>query len=73
MEEIYQKLIELKENNGFSKAEHVAGIHMMQTNLEQGICPRCGGKLVLRNGKNGEFYGCSNFPKCKFTRNIDSH
>ena len=34
------------------------------------ICEQCGAKLVLRNGKNGEFYGCSNYPKCKFTKNI---
>lgn len=30
-------------------------------------CPRCGGILVKRNGKFGEFIGCSNFPKCRFT------
>lgn len=32
------------------------------------ICPRCNGKLILRNGSRGEFYGCSNYPKCKYTR-----
>ena len=37
------------------------------------ICPRCGGKLVLRTAKKGEnagnsFYGCSNFPKCRYTK-----
>ena len=31
------------------------------------ICPRCNGELKLRNGRNGKFYGCSNYPKCKFT------
>ena len=34
------------------------------------ICPRCNGKLVLRHGKYGEFYGCSNFPQCKYTKNV---
>ena len=38
--------------------------------LREGKCPRCGGTLVLRNGKYGEFYGCSNYPKCKFTNNL---
>ena len=33
------------------------------------VCPRCGGQLVERNGKNGVFIGCSNFPKCRYTRN----
>ena len=31
------------------------------------ICPKCGGKLVERKGKYGEFIGCSNYPKCRFT------
>ena len=34
-------------------------------------CPRCGAKLVLRSGKYGSFFGCSNYPKCKFTRKAD--
>lgn len=35
-------------------------------------CPKCGGELILRYGKNGPFYGCSNFSKtkCKFTKDI---
>lgn len=37
--------------------------------IGQGVCPRCGGQLVLRHGKFGYFYGCSNYPKCKFTLN----
>ncbi len=32
------------------------------------ICPRCGGKLVRRNGKYGSFIGCSNYPHCRYTR-----
>lgn len=31
------------------------------------ICPKCGSKLVERNGKYGKFIGCSNFPNCKYT------
>lgn len=34
------------------------------------ICPKCGGALIEREGKFGKFYGCSNYPKCDFTRNI---
>lgn len=37
--------------------------------IEHGICPRCGGELVLRKGRYGKFYGCSNYPQCKFTYN----
>ena len=35
------------------------------------ICPKCGAKLVERNGKYGNFIGCSNFPNCKYTKNIN--
>lgn len=31
-------------------------------------CPNCGGKLVKRKGKYGEFIGCSNYPKCHYKR-----
>ena len=31
-------------------------------------CPNCGGELIKRTGKYGEFYGCRNFPKCKYTK-----
>ncbi len=31
-------------------------------------CPDCGGALKSRRSKWGEFYGCSNFPKCRFTK-----
>ena len=33
---------------------------------QSGLCPKCGGTLVLRNGKHGTFYGCSNYPKCRY-------
>ena len=33
------------------------------------ICPYCKTEMLLRKGKNGEFYGCSNFPKCRYTLN----
>ena len=34
------------------------------------ICPDCGGKLVERNGRNGRFIGCCNYPRCRYTRSI---
>ncbi|MFX4222741.1 MAG: type I DNA topoisomerase [Thalassobaculum sp.] len=34
-------------------------------------CPSCGdGNLSLRLGKFGAFIGCSNYPNCKFTRQL---
>jgi len=33
-------------------------------------CPQCGGELVKKVSKKKKvFYGCSNFPKCKFAVN----
>lgn len=39
-------------------------------------CPFCGRELVLRTAKKGanagkQFYGCSGFPTCRYTRNIE--
>ena len=37
---------------------------------EDSFCPRCGKKLIKRNGKHGEFFGCSGYPNCRFTKSI---
>ena len=39
----------------------------------QPLCPKCGSPLVLRKAKSGsnegsQFWGCSSFPKCRFTK-----
>ncbi len=39
--------------------------------LEGEFCPECGGQLLVRKGRYGEFIACSNFPKCKYTRQMD--
>jgi len=36
-----------------------------------GKCPECGENLLKRQGRYGEFVGCSNFPKCKFTSSLE--
>lgn len=35
------------------------------------ICEKCGGKMVIREGKYGKFLGCSNFPKCKNVKSLE--
>ena len=64
----YKKLNDLK-NNKITEKEHIKNIIKTQNDIQSGICPRCGGTLVLRNGKYNLFYGCSNYTKCKFTKN----
>lgn len=34
------------------------------------VCDRCGGLMVIRNGKYGEFYGCREYPECENTEQI---
>ena len=31
-------------------------------------CELCGADVVIRHGQFGDFYACSNYPKCKFTK-----
>lgn len=66
MDEIYRILETARETN-ISTRQHVKNIKTTQAELKKNICPRCGGALTERDGKYGVFYGCSNFPKCKFT------
>ena len=44
----------------FEKQRHIDAI--------QTTCPFCGSPLVLRSGRYGPFWGCSTYPKCRFTR-----
>lgn len=43
-----------------------------KASLQQNACPKCGGQLVMRKGKYGIFYGCSSFPKCKYTKQMEN-
>lgn len=44
----------------------------LTTKIENLSCPKCGGSLILRSGKYGDFYGCSNYPKCRYTKPVKS-
>lgn len=35
-------------------------------------CPTCGKPLSIRLGKRGRFVGCSGYPECNYTRNLDN-
>ncbi|MDD5088667.1 MAG: type I DNA topoisomerase [bacterium] len=35
-------------------------------------CPLCGAHLILKWGRAGQFYGCSNYPECKHTEPLES-
>ena len=31
-------------------------------------CPECGSEMVVRHGRYGTFFACSNYPACKYTK-----
>ena len=74
VEKIYNTLLTINENSEENINQHIinvkARIYNRQKNIENGYCPRCGGRLVLREGKYGRFYGCEKYPHCKFTHPV---
>ena len=36
-------------------------------------CPKCGGELSLKNSKNGCFFGCNNYPECKYAVSLEGN
>jgi predicted RNA-binding Zn-ribbon protein involved in translation (DUF1610 family) len=77
-----ESIIAAIESGGLSKTfkthrEHVK--HVKENVVNKSFsrdtnCPRCGNTLVLRTAKTGanasnDFYGCSTYPKCRYTKN----
>ena len=34
-------------------------------------CPKCGGQLSIRLGRHGRFVGCTHYPECDYTRDLE--
>ena len=73
IEELYNKLLPLTDVDKAIKIQHNQDVQDKKNGL---VCPYCKSKLVLRTAMRGnnvgkQFYGCSNYPKCKYTKNID--
>lgn len=78
-----EESLDLIANGKLGEVEFLTGFHK---NLEDAVsryqpagkgskptgvkCPECGRDMVLRNGKYGEFLGCSGYPKCKHIEKI---
>ena len=50
--------------------ENVQRSDVTQEKIDE-ACPKCGGQLAKRLGRNGVFIGCTNYPECDYTRNLD--
>lgn len=70
-QEIYDYIQNHQHIGKAARAEHKENVITYKNSLksmeQQKICPYCKTALILRKGKYGEFYGCSNYPKCKYT------
>lgn len=69
--ELYKIINDLNIVEKEKRNEHIKKVKKIKKEKEinqKNICPKCGGNLVKRNGKYGEFIGCSNYPRCNFTR-----
>jgi DNA topoisomerase-1 len=55
-----------KLSQAFKEAERVR----IDLGTTEEKCPKCGGQLAIRMSKYGKFLACSNFPACRFTKNI---
>ncbi len=74
------KPIELIDGNKLMEYVRLSGIksdltmdNVVSNNVES--CPKCGAQLVLRTARKGvhtgnSFYGCTNYPKCRFIKNV---
>jgi DNA topoisomerase-1 len=58
--EIYNWLVEQEKMLKIKPNDHKKNV----------ICPECGSKLLVKEGKNGKFIGCSNYPSCKHTSSL---
>lgn len=74
-QEIYDYIINNQHQGKEARQEHKENVKSYKNNAEelkkQKICPYCKTELVLKNGKYGEFYGCSNYPECRYTLKVN--
>ena len=74
VERITGLLSNVKSESKVSKSEHIQSLK--ERHSSNTTCPKCGSDLVMREVKQGErkgsqFLGCSNYPRCRFTKDIE--
>ncbi len=50
--------------------EHVKRSDVTQERIDE-KCPKCGGQLSIRLGRHGRFIGCTHYPECDYTRDLN--
>lgn len=71
--DIETRLMNLKNDRALNKQVHLASLREKHESTD--ACPQCGSKLIQRVAKKGRgegkaFWGCSSYPKCRFTRPV---
>ncbi|HEY4941934.1 MAG TPA: type I DNA topoisomerase [Rhizomicrobium sp.] len=65
---------DLKITQVINELNEILGPHIFPPNADGSpprVCPGCGkGELSLKLGRFGSFVGCSNYPECRFTRQL---
>lgn len=80
-QEEVEKIVSMIESGRLSRTlkthrEHVQHVKSIVNEKQNQLsCPKCGNELVLRVARQGvnkgnEFYGCSNYPKCRHTKKV---
>ena len=81
-ERLYQMSLGKDSMNDFLGAQETFLRKLIVSALQNGAapkpkdgrtCPQCGGAMVRRHGKYGDFWGCTNYPQCRHTERIDAH
>lgn len=65
--QLFNRLNEIRKKQRLTLKTHLDNIQP-----EYLRCPLCGKKLFIRKSNFGQFYGCSGYPDCNYTRSIDS-
>lgn len=53
-----------------AEKESISRAEVTTQSLDE-ACPKCGKPLMIRFGKRGRFIGCSGYPDCDYTRNMN--
>ncbi|MFY8144213.1 MAG: type I DNA topoisomerase [Caulobacter sp.] len=68
------EIAELRTTNVLDALNEALGPHIFPDKGDGSnprLCPTCGsGQLSLKTGKFGAFIGCSNYPECRYTRQL---
>jgi len=75
MEKIFDILKQSSVKDKKLKTQHVErikwNVKIKDMKVKVLICPKCGGRLTKRDGRYGEFYGCENFPQCRYKTELN--